>query len=53
MELIKALVFYLLGVIIAELLYRFGKFNRDHDVVVWSWAGVFVILLSLSSRYNH
>ena len=51
MELIIALVFYLLGVIIAELLYRLGKFNQDHDVVIWSWVGVFVILLSFSGRY--
>ena len=41
------LIIYLVGLAIAELLYRYGKFNQDHDVVIWSWIGVFVILLSI------
>ncbi len=48
MVLIYYLIAYLIGLVIAEKLYRYGRYNQDHDVVWWSWVGVFVILLSLS-----
>ena len=44
------LALYALGVLVAEMLYRIGNYNEDHDVVLWSWIGVFAILLSLSNR---
>ena len=46
--LIAYLLVYLLGVLVARILYKFGGFTEDKDVVLWSWIGVFVILLSLS-----
>lgn len=53
MKLLIILAFYLLGVFVAKLLYRFGKFNQDREVVYWSWIGAFVILLSINgSNYN-
>lgn len=48
--LIGYLLAYALGVIVAKILYKFGGFSEDKDVIVWSWIGVFVILLSLSGR---
>lgn len=48
MVLIYELIAYLIGLVIAEKLYRYGEYNRDHYIVWWSWIGVFVILLSLS-----
>lgn len=50
MILIFYLALYLCGLIIAEVLYRYNKFNEDHNVVLWSWIGVFVILLSMSGK---
>lgn len=46
-----AIVIYLIGLALAECLYRYGEFNQDHDVVWGSWVGVFVILWSLGNRY--
>ena len=41
------LLVYALGVIVAKKLYKFGGFTDDEDVILWSWIGVLVILLSL------
>ena len=41
------IIAYLAGLITAKILYRYGGYDRDSDVVWWSWIGVFVILLSL------
>ena len=49
-EFIIILGLYIFGVIIAKKLYKFGGFTEDKDVILWSWIGVFVILLSLSGR---
>ena len=48
--LIGYLLAYVLGVIVAKILYKYGGFTEDKDVIAWSWIGVFVILLSLSGR---
>ena len=44
------IILYLLGVCVAEILYRFGDYDSDHYVVFWSWVGAFVILVSLGSK---
>ena len=44
------IIAYLAGLIVAKILYKYGKYDRDHDIVWWSWIGVFVILLSLSGE---
>lgn len=49
-EIFIALLFYILGVIIAYILWKYGKYTEDKECIVLSWATVFTILLSLSSR---
>ena len=40
------LLVYVLGVIVAKKLYNLYEFTEDREVILWSWIGVIVILLS-------
>ncbi len=40
------LLVYVLDVMTAKKLYKFYGYTEDRDVILWSWIGVIVILLS-------